>query len=358
MRRIEGEIAAGATDKTRRLVGDAIDYWLLPTTPRPRHQRWSDSEMTSKTRYAKYYLRPAFRDLRCMDLKRKHIQAVVNLAPTLSEGKRVREACVSLLSAMRSNDWLLDNQVIDMSGVWWNGDVPDDGADEDSGTFVVKFVVKAKRPTHGRVRGLREAADRHARLVWWRGLMVELAAYSGLRQCELLALRPSDIDFVTRRIQVRRQVKRSGGFALPKGRKRRVTMFPTVTPTGYLLLEQLERRCGEVDPDGLLFGTSTGRPMSPSNFHRDIFEPAAMAAGWEWKWVEQLTVNGPKKVRSFRPISWHSLRHSFCSTALDEWGVSITDVSLLAGHANRGVTETLYISQAADALDGIGEQIQ
>jgi hypothetical protein len=172
----------------------------------------------------------------------------------------------------------------------------------------------------------------------------------------LFALRPSDIDLERRRIRVDWQEHRSDRKR-PKGRKRRVTMFPTVGPTGFPLLDALTRRCGEVTPDGLLFGTSTGRPISSSNWHRDVFEPAAVEAGWEWKSHDRVTVDGIVKEPKF-DLTSHSLRHAFATVALDEWNVPITKAALLCGHSSRQVTERLYISAAADVLDAVGKLIR
>jgi integrase len=350
----EEELLRGATDRTRRRLSDAIVYWLDPATPRPRHRPWSKSRLEMAQRYAKYYLIPQLGSIRCMDLARHHIQEVVNLAPSLGEGKRVREECVSLLTALRNGDWLLTSQVIDLAGVWWHGTCDDDD-DADGQQFALQFVVPAKRPTHQQVKDLRIAADSRARLVSWRGLAIELAAYSGLRLSELLGLRPTDIDLDKRQIHVEWQVHR-GQRKRPKGRRRRITVFPTTTPTGYPLLDALRRRCGQVEPDALLFGTASGKPMSPSNWHRDVFEHAALAAGWPSRMRDRVTVTGKVRERAF-DLTWHSLRHTFATVALDEWGVPITKVALLCGHASRAVTERLYISATHDALDEVAALI-
>lgn len=348
----EQELLNGATDRTRSRLADAIAYWMDPSTPRPRHRAWSKSRAEMAQRYARYYLLPHLGAIRCMDLTRRHIQEVVNLAPSLSEGKRLREECVSLLTALRNSDWLLPSQTIDLAGVWWHGPHRDDADDRQ---FGLDYVVPAKRPTHGQVKDLRLAADEGARFVWWRGLAIELAAYSGLRLSELLGLRPMDIDLDQRRIKVEWQEYR-GERKRPKGRRRRVTLFPTKTPTAYALLDALQRRCSEVTPEALLFGTASGRPMSPSNWHRDVFQPAALAAGWPSKIQERITVTGTITERSF-DLTWHSLRHTFATVALDEWNVPITKVAMLCGHSSRQVTERLYISAAADALDEVADLI-
>ncbi len=49
--------------------------------------------------------------------------------------------------------------------------------------------------------------------------------------------------------------------------------------------------------------------------------------------------------------TWHSLRHVFCTTALDAWGIEVADVSRLVGHANSRVTFEMPLGSVAGALE-------
>ena len=86
-------------------------------------------------------------------------------------------------------------------------------------------------PTTEAVHALaRECAERSR--VWWREVEVLLVAYSGLRWGEHTALTVGQIDVDRRRITVDRQVVETRSAlreSLPKGRRRRVTMYPAVT---------------------------------------------------------------------------------------------------------------------------------
>lgn len=149
----------------------------------------------------------------------------------------------------------------------------------------------------------------------------------------------------------------------PKMAKRRTTIYPAVTPTGYRLAEAVERRRDEVAREkaagtnsrGLFFPSRTGGWLGSGNFHRDIFEPAATLAGWESTLRER--ANGfddegrpqTRKQRSWA-LTWHSLRHTFCTVALEEWRLDDTVVAQLAGHKNSLTTRRLYVGAAEDSI--------
>jgi integrase len=125
----------------------------------------------------------------------------------------------------------------------------------------------------------------------------------------------------------------------PKSRRRRVTMFPARTPAGIDLAAMVARRVAELPPNGLLFPSPRGNWARRSNYARNIFRPAATAAGWprrddgRWVWT------------------FHSLRHVFATWALGQPGARIEDVSRLMGHSTVRVTQDLYIAADGDLYD-------
>jgi integrase len=50
-------------------------------------------------------------------------------------------------------------------------------------------------------------------------------------------------------------------------------------------------------------------------------------------------------------VTWHSLRHVFCTTALSTWKLDVSDVSRLARHRNTRVTFEMYVGSVAGALE-------
>lgn len=357
----EAHLEAGATALTEQSASVGIAYWLDPKRPTPRGG-WGASHRKTMSSYAEHYFYPVFGKVRMMDLRRSHIQKAVNAAPTYGEGTNVRRAASSLLAAMRQGDFLLDSQVIDLKAVWWHGERPSsDGATagEQGG-----FVPKWKRPSNAQVRALRKGAEETGRGagVWWRGLMVELAAYSGVRWSELIALTVESVHAETRKVDVVQRVEAEKGkgrsLVPPKMSKKRTTLYPEVSPTGYQLDREMRRRIKEVRKEqragsnlkGLLFPSEQGDWMWTGNFHRDIFEKAALAAGWPYVDEEVPYGKGARQQRKW-DLVWHSLRHTFCTVALDEWGLPDTTVAYLAGHGDTTLTRSRYVDPAEDSID-------
>jgi integrase len=179
--------------------------------------------------------------------------------------------------------------------------------------------------------------------------MAELAAYSGLRWGELVALAIAQVYVPGRVITVERKVVEVGGrlyVEAPKNRKFRRTIYPRLTPGGYPLAERLaahiqaaraEQEAG-TNPLGLAFPSPAGKYWRSSNFSRNVLKGAYLAAGWR-----DSDGNGQ--------WTWHSLRHVFCTTALFTWKLDPTDVSRMAGHANYRITLDMYVGTTAGILD-------
>ncbi|MEO9323302.1 site-specific integrase [Nocardioides sp. C4-1] len=341
----ERDLELGATPRSEMPVSRGIEYWLDPNRPTPRGG-WGDSHRYGMNAYARRYFLPHFGDKRCMDLRRSDIQRCVNAAPTSSEGRNIRRSAASMIGALRQGDYLLDNQVIDLSNVFWHGVTANDAQTSDSGERL-EYVSPWKRPSNAQVEALRDAAARTGRRgkgQWWRGLMVEIAAYSGPRWSELVAVTTEVVDLDRRTIDLHWRVAESTGKARrltpPKMAKRRTTIYPEVSPTGYRLGDLMRKRVDEVHVEqrqglnrkGLLFPAPSGDWWWTGVFHRDFFEKSARAAGWEYSDLER-PYDGVTRIERQWHLTWHSLRHTFCTVALEEWGLPESTVSLLAGHS-------------------------
>jgi len=178
-----------------------------------------------------------------------------------------------------------------------------------------------------------------------RGTRLEIpvlvAALTGLRRGELLALKWRGVDFERGRIVVTEaleQTRRHGiRFKAPKSRSSR-----RVLPAADELLEILREhkaRQGEqrarfgasyVDQD-LVFCEESGVPWPPDTFSRQ-FSVMTRNAG----------------LAGFR---FHDSRHAFASLALTN-GTSIKEVSALLGHASA----TLTLSTYAHVIAGMGRE--
>ena len=164
-----------------------------------------------------------------------------------------------------------------------------------------------------------------------------LAAGCGLRQGETFGLRVDDVDFLRRRLMVRRQVRLIRGrpvFAPPKGGKERTVPLPDVVSVA--LAEQLRRwpptettlpwrdRTGEATTETLVFAGGGGAIVR-NDYNRNVWRPALEAVG----------------IEPSRATGMHALRHHFASVVLDA-GVSIRALAEYLGHSDPGFTLRTY----------------
>lgn len=170
--------------------------------------------------------------------------------------------------------------------------------------------------------------------------LFDVALGTGLRLGELRALRWSDIDRDRRLIRVERayslqqlrRPKSESGF-------RSVPLFPSVEAAcRELAARALER--GRYAPDELVFGTTRGTPLQPSNLRQRIWKPALLHAG-----LEQA---------GYR---FHDLRHT-CVSRLVAAGADVKLVQAVAGHASPLITLQRYshlldarVTEAAQRFD-------
>jgi integrase len=120
-----------------------------------------------------------------------------------------------------------------------------------------------------------------------------VAAYTGLRQGELLALRWSDVDFVGGLLHVRRNFT-GGREKVPKGKRvRSVPMMPTVLDTLAKLKEREEFR-----DDGDLVFTREGEHLNHFDLRKRYYAALERAG--------------------LRRLRFHDLRHAFGSAAITE----------------------------------------
>jgi integrase len=107
--------------------------------------------------------------------------------------------------------------------------------------------------------------------------LVRAAAYPGLRRGELVALRGRDVDFVGRKVIVRRALSADTELRSTKSRRAREVPLPNTAATA---LERLSRRAEFTGPDDYVFANRLGRRLDPAALRRR-FEQARDAAGLE-----------------------------------------------------------------------------
>ncbi len=166
--------------------------------------------------------------------------------------------------------------------------------------------------------------------------IVLLAALTGMRVGEILALRWKRLDLVSGTIQVA-ETYSNGDFGTPKTRSSR-----RLIPMSSAVREALESH-GEISlrtaPDDLVFSTSKGTPLCPKNLYNRVLAPACDAT-------------------RIPRVSWHSFRH-LNATILGEVGESLKTAQAILGHSDLETTLNTYMHAIPEsqrrALDKVAE---
>ena len=156
--------------------------------------------------------------------------------------------------------------------------------------------------------------------------LVRVAAYTGLRQGELRALRWSDVgDGV---ITVSRALSAGVESGTKGGRVRHVPLVPQAADA----LERLRERDDFTASDELVFCSWRGRALDPS----------ALVARFK----------RARDAARLRPLRFHDLRHTYGSL-LATAGVPVTEIQAAMGHADLQTTARyLHARQASEQVDG------
>lgn len=170
-----------------------------------------------------------------------------------------------------------------------------------------------------------------------------LAATSGLRQAEMLALTWDDIDGAM--VHVTRTLHWANGEPVRDKPKTETSVRDVPIPpvTVAALREhrrmQLEERAaqGALGSEGLVFVTVTGIPIRGSNL-MPPFRAALARLG-------------------LPPVTMHSLRHS-AATALIANGYPIAKVAAILGHSSSRVTEMVYSHLIGKDLTGAADVME
>jgi integrase len=175
------------------------------------------------------------------------------------------------------------------------------------------------------------------------GIPIALAAVTGLRRGELLAVRWQHVDldkgslFVAESLEHSRSTSQRIRFKGPKSRSSR-RVIPLAPECVALLRSHKARQeqekalaSGVYTDNDLAFPNPDGQPWPPDTFSTQ-FAKLAKSVG----------------IGGFR---FHDLRHAFASITLAD-GVSIKEVQMLMGHSSPVVTLSVY----ARSIEGLGRQ--
>ena len=149
-------------------------------------------------------------------------------------------------------------------------------------------------------------------------LLLTLAAFTGMRQGELLGLKWEDVEWESKQIHVQRTFTRGRFFATKtKTSNRRIDLGPTVMTD----LKKWKLASGKNDL-GLVFCNEAGGPIDHHNLVRRHFFPALKAA------------NLPR-------VRFHDLRHTYASILIEQ-GENLKYIQSQLGHSSPTVTLNVY----------------
>jgi integrase len=168
--------------------------------------------------------------------------------------------------------------------------------------------------------------------------LVRVAAYTGLRPCELVALRVGRLDLLRGTVRVAEAAPEVagrlewGGVKTHEARTVRLPRFLCDELGAYLA----DRRHGR---DDLVFTAPLGGPLRESKFVPGYFKPAARAAGL------------PGTLR------FYDLRHTAASLLIRE-GASVKAVQKQLGHATASITLDTYGHLFPDELEALAGRLE
>ena len=170
------------------------------------------------------------------------------------------------------------------------------------------------------------------------GTLVRFAAYTGLRPCELVALRVGRLDLLRGTARVAEAAPEVAGrleWGGVKTHEARTVRLPRS------LAEELGAYLAgrPHGPDDLVFTAPLGGPLRESKFVPGYFKPAARAAGL------------PATLR------FYDLRHTAASLLIRE-GASVKAVQKQLGHATASITLDTYGHLFPDELEQLAERLE
>ena len=149
--------------------------------------------------------------------------------------------------------------------------------------------------------------------------LVGLALLTGVRRGELFALRWRDLD-ISRPCLIIREAVYEGTFSTPKTTAG-LRMIP-LSSLATKLAQTWRRQARRTGANDLMFGTRTGKPISPNNVLRRWIRPACEAL-------------------DFPPVSWLTFRRTFSSWSHQQ-GVPSKVTAELMGHRRVDLTLNTY----------------
>jgi integrase len=304
--------------------GSAAQSWL----DWGEHERgWRYSTLVDSTGTVRKWLEPAFAELPLGEITSGMIERW--RAEQLSKGgmgRRTSVKCLQMLSAVfnhaiRTQDLTLANPVLKVPKL------------KDAGYDLASFSFYDQAEVAALLRATEDAQDRALFL---------LAATTGLRMGELVALRIRDLDFPAELVRVSRSFgHQGGGVVAPKnGRGRSVPLVPSTAA----VLARLLQRPNFVGDDDLVFPSATGGFLDRSALRRRYKKAQSLCAcghpldaheGDRHAGACSIARCGCQAHRAhLRPLTFHSLRHTFATQVAASGQAPLRELQEWMGHAS------------------------
>lgn len=230
---VERLARSAPTALARSRGADLVAHYLDPQRRPPRVKTWSIRHRDEQVRYCNDFVLRVIADVPCRELSR--LPRDHRWRSHTIGGEHLRRCLSSLIAAGVEEGHLLDSRDL-LSGVRWHGELHAEPEPIDHAATWEEI------PTVDAAHALaRRTAERTG--LWWRELQLLLVAYLGMRWGEHAGLTYDQVDPDRRRIRIDRQIVEASGNllpSLPKGRRRRTTMYPAETPLGVDLAALVE----------------------------------------------------------------------------------------------------------------------
>ena len=299
---------------TAHRTGSWVDPRVSATTLHQYFDQWSVRQVWEPTTVVAMTLAIAkcsFKDVQFSQLRRSHVEQWVKTMTSTLAASTIHTRVNNVRSALKAaaRDGYL-------------------AADPSEGVVLPRRrrASQAMRvPTPDEMRATLEAADP------WFGTYIRLCAFAGLRLGEASAVQVGDVEFLQRRLNVRRQVQRAGGqevrISPPKyGSERQVFVPDELTKAVAWHVENIGTRGAEQ----WLFTGAGGNPPHGNTVH--------------YWWKKTIAVAGVE------PFKLHDCRHFFAS-GLIAAGCDVVTVQRAMGHHSATVTLGTYAHLWPDAED-------
>lgn len=296
---------------------------------------------TEYNTYASYknaidkHINPCLGDLKLKDIKKIHIQTLLNILLDQGKAQTARQVRLTLNQIMTQ---AVDNELI-YKNVAQNIKLP-------------KIKKTPKRALNDDELALIDKAN----FTMKERAFISILLYSGVRQGEALALTVSDVDLDNGCIRVNKTVIHKGNNSEIKHSPKSDAGVRDI-PIPQVLINLLREYIPTLKTEQL-FTMENGELVTKSSFTKlwfSIMDKLNTAAGGsDWR---KNHVKHPELLAIANDITPHTFRHTYCTTLYNA-GVDIKSAQYLLGHASIQMTLDVYTHMDNKKINTAREKIE